>query len=201
MKIVLASTSPYRKMQLEQLGLTFSCQKPNCDEDQYKKSIADPFELSKVLAFEKAKSCLEPDTLVIAGDQVAACEGRLLSKPGNFKTAVEQLQFMAHRTHSLFSAVSIQSTQAEITWVVETQLKMKELTLKQIENYVTIDLPFDCAGSYKIEKCGLQLMQEIKTTDFSAIVGLPLLSLADQLKVHFNIHTPALSYLHRLTLK
>jgi septum formation protein len=192
MNLVLASTSPYRKAQLEQLGLSFVCQKPDCDEEAFKTLIKDPFKLSQTLAFEKAKSCIQPGNLIIGADQVAACEGRILSKPKNFDSAVLQLSLMAGRFHSLFTAVSVQTAEKQKTWVIETRLKMKELTPAQIETYLQLDSPYDCAGSYKIEKHGLQLMREIITDDFSSIVGLPLLSLSTVLEEDFQFLIPAI---------
>jgi septum formation protein len=179
--LVLASTSPYRRELLQKLGLPFTTQAPNCDEDQYKKLIKDPVELATTLARLKAESLAKPDNCVIGGDQVAALDSEILGKPGSFEKACEQLAKMQGRTHKLITALHVVHGGIGHAILDITEIEMRPLTRAQIENYVRRDQPLDCAGSYKIEKSGLVLVQDLRTKDFSSIQGVPLIALTNLL--------------------
>ncbi len=179
--LVLASTSPYRKELLEKLGLPFQTQKPDCDEDAYKARLADPVELATTLARLKAESLATPENCVIGGDQVAALGHEILGKPGSFEKACEQLGKMQGRAHRLITALHVIYKGEPHPILDITEIHMRPLDRQQIESYVRRDQPFDCAGSYKIEKSGLVLVQQLKTEDFSSIQGVPLIQLTNLL--------------------
>lgn len=179
--LVLASTSPYRRELLEKLGLPFTAQKPNCDEDQYKKLIKDPVELATTLARLKAESLANPHNCVIGGDQVAALGSEILGKPGSFEKACDQLMKMQGRTHRLITALYVIHRGVGHPILDITEIEMRPLSRQQIESYVRRDQPLDCAGSYKIEKSGLVLVQDLRTKDFSSIQGVPLIALTNLL--------------------
>jgi septum formation protein len=190
MKLILASTSAYRKSLLERLCYRFTCEKPQVDEEVLKKKILDPQKLSSELAILKAQDVLNryPDAIVIGGDQVAAIDGEILSKPHTFERALSQLTKMQGRTHELFTAVHISSAQKSISLMEVTKLKMRTLSSQEIESYLRLDNPLDCAGSYKIESRGIKLFEEINGEDFDAIVGLPLMKLQNALlSFDFNL--------------
>ena len=179
--LVLASTSPYRRELLQKLGLPFTAAAPNCDEDHYKKLIQDPIELAATLARLKAESLARPDNCVIGGDQVAALDSEILGKPGTFEKACEQLGKMQGRTHRLITALCV-IHQGQAHPILDiTEIQMRPLSRQQIENYVRRDQPLDCAGSYKIEKSGLVLVENLRTQDFSSIQGVPLIALTNLL--------------------
>lgn len=176
--VVLASTSPYRKELLEKLGLPFSTKKPLCDEEAFKAQITDPIQLATSLAREKAQSLMGKGLCVIGGDQVAALENnQILGKPGSIEKACEQLSRMQGKTHRLITALCVIYDERFYPLLDITEITMRTLTAQQIQNYVEMDQPLDCAGSYKIEKSGLTLMSEIKCEDFSAIQGIPVIQL------------------------
>lgn len=179
--LVLASTSPYRKELLQKLGLPFQAQAPNCDEDAYKARIQDPAELATTLARLKAESLASADNCVIGGDQVAALDSEILGKPGSFEKACEQLMKMQGRAHRLITALHVIHKGQHHPILDITEIHMRALDRSQIESYVRRDEPFDCAGSYKIEKSGLVLVQQLKTNDFSSIQGVPLIALTNLL--------------------
>ncbi len=184
-KLILASASPYRKSLLERLGLPFECVASEVDEDQYKSEIKDAVQLTKTLAKAKAHSVLRshPESFVIGGDQVSLFNEEVLGKPHTFEKACDQLQKLQGHNHQLVTATCLLGSQGfEKTWVETIELTMRPLTHDEIKRYVEKDQPLDCAGSYKIEKLGISLFENIKGYDQTAIVGMPLMSLAARLR-------------------
>lgn len=180
--LILASTSAYRKAQLEQLGLKFTAAKPTFDEDAFKQTpgtpVLEPRVLAETLAFRKAQSLARPGAVVIGGDQLVSHRGNVLGKPHTRENAIEQLLSMQGSTHELVTAVCVFVDETSRAFVDITKLTMKPLARDQISRYVDLDQPLDCAGAYKIEKHGLMLFEKIDGPDFSAIQGLPLLALS-----------------------
>ncbi len=182
-KIVLASTSPYRKQLLESLlGPGFKTQKPDLDEEQAKietlKHNSDPLFLAETLSYLKGQSVATEGQITISGDQLLSLDNQIFGKPGNFQAACQQLNLLKGKTHSLITAVTVFDGKTAHKILNISKITLKDLTPGQIENYVSIDTPYDCAGSYKIEKNGLQLMKSIQTDDHTAIQGIPLLAVS-----------------------
>ncbi|MES3038451.1 MAG: nucleoside triphosphate pyrophosphatase [Bdellovibrionota bacterium] len=177
-KIVLASTSPYRREQLSRLGLPFTALKPLADEEAEKKDLWSPLALAQRLAYIKAESLLDAAPTVIGGDQLVAFNGKIIGKSGGFEKSRKTLLEMRAQTHELITAVCIFHQRRPYSFVDITRLKMKSLTEQQIESYLKTETPYDCAGSYKIESKGLFLFEKIESSDFSAIQGLPLMKTA-----------------------
>jgi len=198
-KTVLASTSQYRRQQLATLGIPFDSIKPLFDEDSVKRQIImdlkHPHAIAQKLSYEKGASIAQPETITISGDQLVAFEDDILGKPGTFESAVAQLLRMQGKTHELVTACTVFDGLKPINVLNITQITLKPLSAEQITAYVKLDLPLDCAGSYKIEKHGIQLVDSIKTEDYTAIQGLPLLALA---KV-FNSLNIAIPFLNGTT--
>ncbi len=184
--LVLASMSPYRFDLLKKLGIKFKVEKPNFDEETQKLQLlqqqASPIQIAETLSKGKVASLKSLNATVIGGDQLVHTDGKILGKSGNFEKAFEQLQSLRGKTHELITAVTIQANSQQWHLNHVTSLKMKNLSDSEIESYLKKDQPYDCAGSYKIENCGLILFDEIKTDDFSAIQGLPLLWISNRLK-------------------
>jgi septum formation protein len=182
--MILASTSVYRKELLLKLGMPFSCEKPKFNEDSAKlqNNHLAPADLCLFLGEEKAKSLSTDQNCVIGGDQMAVLTGDRLDKPGSFEKAKIQLEKMQGKTHELLTAVTVIFKGNKKSFLDRTLLKMRPLTGAEIEKYLLRDEPFDCAGSYKIEKHGISLFDSIQTEDFTAIQGLPLLKLAKILR-------------------
>lgn len=180
MKILLASTSPYRKQLLERLKMPFECEAPNVDEVELKKEFKGaPDQLPIFLAEAKANSLLEknPQGITIGCDQIALLDKEILNKPGSEEAARKQLTKLSGHKHHLITAIAVHG---QGIWLHETNitsLRMKKLTEKQIDTYVRKEQPINCAGAYKIEGLGISLFEDIKTDDFTAIIGLPLLAL------------------------
>lgn len=183
LKILLASTSIYRKNQLNQLGYLFENDSPICDENHFKLKEKNPVTLSKTLSLEKAKSLYSkyPDYLIIGADQVCHLENKIFSKPENFENAKSQLIDLQGKKHILSTSYSLLLKELTITHTDQTLLSMRNLSVGEIESYLLLDAPYSCAGSYMYEKNGFKLFTAIESNDPSSIIGLPLLSLQTHL--------------------
>jgi septum formation protein len=195
--LVLASTSPYRRELLLKLGHPFICQAPDFDEAPLKLSHqlshrGSLEDLVRALAKGKARSVIAKNALVIGSDQMAVLGTERLGKPGTRASAIAQLKKLAGHEHQLLTAVhlcvydELSRLETEVHFLNITKLKMRALTDLQIETYVDLDQPFDCAGSYKFEQSGIRLMSAISCTDPSAIQGLPLIELNAQLEKYLK---------------
>lgn len=183
-ELVLASTSTYRRELLQRLRLPFACAAPGIDEAAVKTLGAAPLALATELAQRKARAVAarHPDAIVIGSDQVATIDGHVLDKPGTAARAAAQLQQLQGREHQLLTAVCLVHAGGEATFCDVTRLCMRALSAAEIERYVALDQPLDCAGSYKIERLGIALFAAISCEDQTAIIGLPLLRLATELR-------------------
>ena len=180
-RLILASTSPYRRALLQRLGIPFEVMKPPFDEEAAKPALAhlDVESLSLALARGKTLSVskLDPDAVVIGSDQIATIDGERLDKPGTHERACAQLKRLRGRSHRLVTALVIARGDQVIEHVDVHTLFMRDLSDAQIEDYVRRDKPLDCAGSYKIESLGVALLERVVGEDASAIEGLPLMTL------------------------
>ena len=175
-KLVLGSSSPYRKELLERLGVPFECVSADIDESRHEGET--PEALCVRLAREKALKVksMVGDAIVIGSDKVAVLGERILGKPHTRERAIEQLSSMQGQTVYFLTALCIIGEKGEIfETMVPTIVTMKKLSVKTIENYLDREQPFNCAGSAKIEKLGIALMKEVRSTDPTALIGLPLI--------------------------
>src|SRR3954469_13708455 len=152
-ELILASTSRYRREQLERLGVPFRAIAPACDEEALKRPELAPRALAESLAEAKALSLAQahPAAAIIGGDQVATIDGLILGKPGTEAAAIEQLARLAGRTHALITAIVVRHPGGVIAHTDVTRLTMRPLDRAQLARYVGGDRPLDCAGAYKLE--------------------------------------------------
>ena len=190
MELILASTSTYRAALLARFGLSFRSIAPRVDEDDWKARGLAPAELARTLAAAKALSLAEdfPDAAILGGDQLVAVGGEVLGKPGDAQGARRQLVRLAGRTHELVTAIAVWADGNSYEHVDIARLTMRDLSAAEIARYVEVDLPTDCAGSYKLESLGVALFERIEAADHSAITGLPLMALSGILRrLNFQI--------------
>ena len=184
MKLILASTSPYRKALLERLQLTFSCDSPDIDESPLEGESVDNMVVR--LAKLKAEAVAEkhPDSLIIGSDQSAVLEGRILSKSGNFENAVRQLQKASGRRIVFQSGLCLLNTRSghAQTACVPYTVVFKQLSTDMIEQYLHKEQPYNCAGSFKSEGLGIALFEKFEGEDPNALIGLPLIKLIEMLE-------------------
>lgn len=183
-RLVLASSSSYRAQALAQLKLEFEIAVPEVDETPFE--AESPQALVQRLAIAKTSMVAAhySDAIVIGSDQVGFASGAILGKPGNFTGAVEQLYGMRGKSACFYTAVAVHDTRSSQTQVqvVTTDLVYRSFSLEEVERYVTLDEPFDCAGSFKAEALGIALFDEIRSADPSALIGLPLIALTTMLQ-------------------
>lgn len=182
MRLILASSSPYRKNMLERLGLPFVSQSPDIDETPH--AGEHPVDLAMRLSKAKAYKVIQtnPQTLVIGSDQVATLDGTPIGKPGSFEQARLQLQQLSGQTVEFHSALCLTDGQRDLIADVVTQCHFRTLTDDEIVTYLKRDKPYDTAGSAKAESLGIALMEKIRSDDPTAIIGLPLIELSRMLR-------------------
>jgi septum formation protein len=182
-KLLLASTSPYRRELLARLRLPFEVAAPGVDETP--RDGETPAALVLRLAREKAAavSGRYTDAVVIGADQVAVLDGAALSKPGTRDNATRQLRALRGRAITFLTAVAVaQGVPARIAArVVPTQVQFRNLADAVIDAYLDADHPYDCAGAAKIESLGIALVERVESPDPTALIGLPLIALVDLL--------------------
>lgn len=186
-KIILASSSPYRRELLSRLGLPFECISPNVDETPIDHET--PAACALRLAREKAAVIARqfPDAIVIGSDQVASCDGRRMDKPGTKERAFEQLQIQRGRTSEFHTAVcvmtdggkTVASDVVVITVVFRAAASLSDAALRR---YIDLEMPLDCAGSAKSEGLGITLMESLTGPDPTALIGLPMIALTRLLR-------------------
>ncbi len=182
--LVLASESAYRRELLDRLRLPYLACAHQYDERAHPTSeTLEKHALS--LAQKKAESIahLYPQATIIASDQISEQNGSVMHKPGTKARAIEQLTRLSGKSHRLLTAVVLRSPSGTITSALDVhRMHMRMLSTSEIHRYIDADSPLDCSGSYKIECLGISLFESIEGDDFTAITGLPLLSLSRLLR-------------------
>lgn len=181
-RLILASTSRYRRELLARLDLPFDVERPAVEETA--RPGEAPAGLAARLAAEKAADVADrhPDSWVLGSDQVAEIDGDALGKPGSEAVAIEQLRRMSGREVHFHTAVSLRRGETAHAASVVTIVRLRALDNAEIERYVRAERPLDCAGSFKVEGLGISLFDEIESQDPTALVGLPLIATARLLR-------------------
>ena len=178
-KIVLASSSKYRRELLKKLRIDFICDSSNSDESPHSNESASA--LAARLAGEKAQALAKkyPNHLIIGSDQVASCGNTLLGKPGDREKAFRQLKAQSGQIVTFFTGVCIVNSASGNTFtdIDICKVHFRNLSDSQIQRYLTIEQAFDCAGSFMSEGYGISLFSKIEGEDPNALIGLPLIKL------------------------
>ncbi len=175
--LILASTSVYRRELLQRLRIPFSTVNPQVDETP----VADeqPADLSIRLALAKARAVAQahPASIVIGSDQVAELDGLAIGKPGTHTAAVAQLRAMRGRAVRFYTAVAVVHVDGgfEQVQMAPVSVRFRSLSDAEIECYMRLDQPYDCAGSAKCESLGVALLEAIDSDDPTSLIGLPLI--------------------------
>ena len=182
--LVLASTSPYRRALLARLALPFDVVAPDVSEAD----VADePAPLrAQRLALAKAQAVAHqyPEALILGSDQVAALDGRVLHKSGHAARCREQLTALSGKSATFHTACALIGAGARVnlTHLDVTTVVFRSLAGAEIERYIEREQPFDCAGSFKAESLGITLFERIDSRDPTALLGLPLIWVAQALR-------------------
>ena len=183
-ELILASTSRYRAELLQRLRVPFSTRAPGVDESRRVGESA--LDLALRLAAEKAAAVARsaPGAWVIGSDQVCMLGDEALGKPGSHDAAVVQLQRLSGREAVFHTAVSVVSPDGKtLVRNCPTEVKFRTLSQQDIERYLALDTPYDCAGSAKSESLGPALLTQMRSNDPTALIGLPLIDLCDMLRL------------------
>lgn len=187
-RLILASSSAYRRELLQRLGLPFEAIAPDIDETPLANETPQATALR--LAQEKAHAVarLHPGALVIGSDQVATLDGLQIGKPGDHARALAQLQLMRGREVVFHTALCLwdgridDPAQAAQVENVQVRVAFRDLPDHELDAYLRIEQPYDCAGSAKNEGLGIALLERIQSDDPTALTGLPLIALTGMLR-------------------
>ena len=186
-RLILASGSAYRKELLQRLRLPFEVMSPDIDETSLPNET--PVATALRLAQAKAQKIAEQTSpaLVIGSDQVATLDDHQIGKPGNHANALAQLQMMRGRSvvfHTALCLIDTHSTSTKPLQIenIQTVVTFRDLPDAELDAYLKIEQPYDCAGSAKNEGLGIALIASIEGTDPTALTGLPLIALTTMLR-------------------
>jgi septum formation protein len=176
-RLILGSTSRYRRELLERLRLPFDVVKPDVDETPLPGEAPAALALRLALAKAQAVAAQHPGAVVIGSDQVADLDGQPIGKPGTHERAVAQLQAMRGRAVVFQTAVAVvrADTGFAQTLLAPVRVQFRDLSDAAIERYLRLEQPYDCAGSAKCETLGIALLAAIDSDDPTALIGLPLI--------------------------
>tara|TARA_R110002167_G_scaffold45323_13_gene136178 strand:+ start:1842 stop:2420 length:579 start_codon:yes stop_codon:yes gene_type:complete len=182
-RLILASTSPFRKSLLEKLQLRFSCQAPDIDETPNHDESAEA--LVQRLAQAKAEKIgsTTPDALIIGSDQVAVLNGDIIGKPHTHPRATEQLRACSGQVITFYTGLCLHdSNSGKSERICDLfRVHFRPLSDDQIERYLQREQPYQCAGSFMAEGLGISLFKKLEGDDPNTLVGLPLIRLIELL--------------------
>ncbi len=186
-KLILASSSPYRRELLARLKLGFQAESPEIDESAMLGE--DPDQLVRRLSLEKARAVAShhTDALIIGSDQAAVIKGKreqILGKPGNFNNAVKQLSSASGKQVVFLTGICLLNSETGSYQLdlVPFTVHFRKLSPQEIKGYITKEQPFNCAGSFRSEGLGIALFEKMEGEDPTALIGLPLIRLVKMLK-------------------
>ena len=177
--LVLASTSPFRRELLQRLGITFETLAPDVDESRLEDERPEALVLRLSEAKARAGASHYPEALIIGSDQVAVCGDEVLGKPGNHAAACAQLRRLAGQRVSFLTGLCLYDAASDTVLVdlIPYQVVFRRLTDQQIDRYLKIEQPYNCAGSFKSEGLGISLFESMHGEDLNALIGLLLIRL------------------------
>ena len=183
-RIILASSSPFRKELLGRLQLEFDTYSPEIDESVLEGEA--PSALVQRLATSKANAVAEKllNCICIGSDQVAVCEDRILGKPGNHENAIEQLKFVSGKRVCFHTGLSVVSTRDALIQTDEVKffVEFRNLSDSMINHYLKKEPAYNCAGAFKSESLGIALTNRMLGNDPTSLIGLPLIRLTEMLE-------------------
>lgn len=184
MKLVLASTSPFRRELLGKLGLPFEADSPDVDESRLEGESPQVLVARLAEAKARAVAARHPDALIIGSDQVAVNDGVILGKPGSHDKAMEQLRAASGKAVTFYTGLCLYNAAADRAQVevVPFSVFFRELTDARIDAYLRREQPYNCAGSFKSEALGITLFDRLEGEDPNTLIGLPLIRLTRMLE-------------------
>ncbi len=184
MKLVLASSSPFRKALLEKLQLPFVTDSPDIDETPLENESINKMVMRLAAAKAQALAKQHPNALIIGSDQSASLNNQVLHKPGSYDVAFQQLTAASGQTITFYTGLCLHNSKTGISDMLcePFVVKFRTLTDSEIDNYLTREEPYNCAGSFKSEALGISLFESMQGNDPNTLIGLPLIQLCKMLK-------------------
>jgi MAF protein len=183
-KLILASSSVYRRALLDKLQLPYECISPDIDETAHPGESAE--HLVRRLALDKARAIAKntPNALVIGSDQVAVLDGDIIGKPLTHDRAFAQLQRASGRCVRFITGLCLLNSNSQHSQIeaIDFQVHFRDLNEQQIEHYLRREQPYQCAGSFKAEGLGIALFERLEGDDPNSLIGLPLIRLVRMLE-------------------
>lgn len=183
MKLLLASSSRYRRELLQRLRIPFDWAAPDIDESAY--ANENPQQYVERLAIEKAQALQAqfPDHWIIGSDQSCVINQQIVGKPHSSEKAIAQLSACSGKTVSFYTGLCLLAPDGSYQSLVEPfHVHFRELSAEEIKTYIELEQPLDCAGSFKVEGLGINLFERLEGRDSNSLVGLPLIALLDMLR-------------------
>jgi septum formation protein len=182
--IVLASSSSYRRGLLDRFLHEYQAVSPGIKEEVEDGLSAEQHAATLARKKAEAVSSNHRDALIIGADQLAVLGDRILGKPGNHQAAVEQLLAASGQSVQFLTAVCLLDplSRSRYEHVDKTEVRFRQFDRRLAENYLHLDKPYDCAGSFRIEGAGFVLFESVQTDDPTALIGLPMIWLAARLQ-------------------
>jgi len=183
-RIVLASTSPFRRELLNKLRVSFAVDSPNIDESPQPGESPESLVMRLAEAKAKAVGARHADALIIGSDQVAVCRDEVLGKPGSKERAVFQLSNASGQAVVFYTGLCLYNTSTgDVQLHCEPfTVQFRSLTQEQISRYLDAEEPYNCAGSFKSEGLGISLFEALRGNDPNSLIGLPLIQLIKMLE-------------------
>jgi len=181
-RIILASTSPYRRNLLERLHIVFEVCAPDFEEVEPGSMPPEALVRHNTLGKMASVASKFPDATVIASDQIAVCGDIILGKPGNHDAAYRQLRQLSGKCVNFLTGVALAGNGEKHYETVPFRVYFRQLSADDIETYVRAEQPYDCAGSFKSESLGICLFERMEGDDPTALMGLPLITLSGWLQ-------------------
>ncbi|CAI0719757.1 Septum formation protein Maf [Serratia quinivorans] len=183
-RLLLASTSTYRKMLLEKLHLPFICDAPQVDEAPLAGESAEALVLRLATAKAQALAAAYPDHLIIGSDQVCVIDGKITGKPHIEENARAQLRQASGQRVTFYTGLALYNSHSRHLQVLcePFHVHFRTLSDAEIAAYIRLEQPLNCAGSFKSEGLGIALFDKLEGRDPNALIGLPLIALLEMLR-------------------
>ncbi len=182
-KLVLGSSSSYRYELLLRLQIPFEVSSPDIDETSLSGELPEATACRLAENKARAVAAVYPNALIIGADQVASLSGSQIGKPFNHENATKQLYFMRGKEVIFHTALSLFNSHSGRmqSRLISSLVKFRELSDRQVSNYLAKEQPYHCTGSAKYEGLGIALIERMESDDPNALIGLPLIALVEML--------------------
>ncbi|MDH5184830.1 MAG: Maf family nucleotide pyrophosphatase [Gammaproteobacteria bacterium] len=183
-KLILGSSSPYRRELLDRLGLDYECDSPEINESRLEGESVEAMVVRLAEAKARAVAGRHTDALIIGSDQVAVLGEQILGKPGSHDKAFEQLKQASGQFVTFHTGICLYDSRNNTSQIdrIPFAVQFRQLSDEQIEHYLQREQPYNCAGSFKSEGLGIALFERMQGEDPNALIGLPLIRLISMLE-------------------